>query len=302
VTAREDPQARTWLLAVDGSAGADYAAQYVAGVAKRLGVREIRVIHVRAHTGEPDAAQTPEAGDRGGGTAAPGPADNACRMLTAAGLDVRRDSPRGSEPAALIARAGRRGEIDEIVMGTRGVSALKNLALGSVAYKVLHLARVPVTLIPTVDAAASRRPSARTPLRVLLAADGSRASLHAVEYVCGLAAVCALDVHLLNVQPRIVSGNVRSFFSRAQIEEFHRDEGMAALRATIRQFESAGVKHRVEIRTGPMAETIVDAAHDHGCDRIVMGSRGLAAAGSVLLGSVTYGVVHRTDLPVTSVK
>jgi nucleotide-binding universal stress UspA family protein len=38
-------------------------------------------------------------------------------------------------------------DIDGIVMGTRGMSALKNLLLGSVATKVVGLAEVPVTLV-----------------------------------------------------------------------------------------------------------------------------------------------------------
>jgi len=190
-----------------------------------------------------------------------------------------------------------------MVMGTRGMSALGNLALGSVAYKVLHLARIPITLVPSIGGAtASRRPSGQKPLGLLLAADGSRASQRAVEYVCRLAAACPLAVHLLNVQPRIVSGNVRSYFSPTQIEAFHHDQGMAALRNAIRRLEQAGVNYKVHIQSGAMAETIVDAAHRIGCDRIVMGTRGLAAAGSLLMGSVAYGVIHRADLPVTFVK
>ncbi len=37
--------------------------------------------------------------------------------------------------------------VDVIVMGTRGMGALANLALGSTATKVVHLAEVPVTLV-----------------------------------------------------------------------------------------------------------------------------------------------------------
>ena len=35
----------------------------------------------------------------------------------------------------------------EIVMGTRGMGTIQNLLLGSVATKVLHLVKVPVTLV-----------------------------------------------------------------------------------------------------------------------------------------------------------
>ena len=49
--------------------------------------------------------------------------------------------------ATTIAAAARRLKCDSIVMGTRGMGRLANLLLGSVASKVVHLARVPVTLV-----------------------------------------------------------------------------------------------------------------------------------------------------------
>ena len=51
------------------------------------------------------------------------------------------------EPAVEIARLAREGQVDGIVMGSRGMGALGNLAFGSVATKVVHLADVPVTLV-----------------------------------------------------------------------------------------------------------------------------------------------------------
>jgi nucleotide-binding universal stress UspA family protein len=51
------------------------------------------------------------------------------------------------EPAKVIADLASAEAFDAIVMGTRGMGALGNLALGSTATKVIHLAAVPVTLI-----------------------------------------------------------------------------------------------------------------------------------------------------------
>jgi nucleotide-binding universal stress UspA family protein len=51
------------------------------------------------------------------------------------------------DPATKIVRVAKSERVDGIVMGTRGMGALGNLALGSTATKVVHLAEVPVTLV-----------------------------------------------------------------------------------------------------------------------------------------------------------
>jgi nucleotide-binding universal stress UspA family protein len=51
------------------------------------------------------------------------------------------------EIAPAIVRTARRLGCDWIVMGTRGLGAIGNLLLGSIATKVIHLARTPVTLV-----------------------------------------------------------------------------------------------------------------------------------------------------------
>jgi nucleotide-binding universal stress UspA family protein len=50
-------------------------------------------------------------------------------------------------PAETIVRYVEDHDIDAIFMGTRGMSALKNFLLGSVATKVVGSAQVPVTLV-----------------------------------------------------------------------------------------------------------------------------------------------------------
>jgi len=51
------------------------------------------------------------------------------------------------EPAPVILKFARDKAINEIVMGTRGMSVMKGLLMGSVANKVAQLAAVPVTLV-----------------------------------------------------------------------------------------------------------------------------------------------------------
>ena len=49
--------------------------------------------------------------------------------------------------AETIDRIARQLDVDQIVIGSRGLGAIRRLVLGSVATKVARLARVPVTLV-----------------------------------------------------------------------------------------------------------------------------------------------------------
>jgi nucleotide-binding universal stress UspA family protein len=56
----------------------------------------------------------------------------------------------GSIAETIIDQA-KQSDSDMICMGTRGMTALGSMALGSVATRVLHLADIPVMLIPETD-------------------------------------------------------------------------------------------------------------------------------------------------------
>lgn len=51
------------------------------------------------------------------------------------------------QSAQTIADFAREQRCSQIIMGTRGLSALPGILLGSVASKVIHLAEIPVTLV-----------------------------------------------------------------------------------------------------------------------------------------------------------
>ena len=54
---------------------------------------------------------------------------------------------RHGDVAQVVAELVKAQAMDEVVMGTRGMGTLGTLLLGSVAYRVVHLVRVPVTLV-----------------------------------------------------------------------------------------------------------------------------------------------------------
>ena len=292
-----------WLLASDGSRDADSAARFVARAAPSLGVGRIQVANVQPAAGTGQRAMRAPEAERRRLAAARRETSEARRILDGARLPWRLHAIPGGDPAAAIAAAALRLRTSEIVLGSRGLSALGHLGLGSVAYKVVHLARQPVTLVP----AATGSRGGADPAVMVLAVDGSRPSLRAAAYLCRLQARLrrggrSLQVHLLNVQPRIVSGRVSRFVSRAQIDAWVRTNGEAATRGPRRLLERAGVPCRLHILQGAYPETIVRLARETGSGRIVMGTRGLGAVRGLVLGSVTFAVAHRSPLPLTLVR
>jgi len=49
--------------------------------------------------------------------------------------------------AETIVKYAKRWQCDSILIGTRGLGLTAGLVLGSVALKVIHLAKIPVTLV-----------------------------------------------------------------------------------------------------------------------------------------------------------
>ena len=66
--------------------------------------------------------------------------------LAASGVRHVAETRAGSAAEVIAADAAEAG-CDEIVMGSRGLSGLSSMLLGSVADRVLHLAAVPVTIV-----------------------------------------------------------------------------------------------------------------------------------------------------------
>lgn len=139
--------------------------------------------------------------------------------------------------------------------------------------------------------------------RILLPVDGSANAERAVKYLIGLAArLKPLEVHLMNVQPPILSGGVRMFVSRETIEGYQQEEGTKALQSARALLDAAGIPYRHHIAVGDIADSIAAYAGKEGCDAIVMGTRGMGSVSNLVLGSVATKVLHLAAVPVTLVK
>ena len=139
--------------------------------------------------------------------------------------------------------------------------------------------------------------------KALVPVDGSSNAEHAVRHVVALAEVNpSLEVVLLNVQPPIDDWEVRSFLKKEEVEAMEESKGGDALQSARAMLDAAKVRFTPMVLIGPVAETIAKTALEQDCDGIVMGTRGLSAAGSVVLGSIASKVIHLADVPVTLVK
>jgi nucleotide-binding universal stress UspA family protein len=139
--------------------------------------------------------------------------------------------------------------------------------------------------------------------KILVAVDGSAHARRAAEHLLKLLAEEGpMEVHLLNVQIPVESGHARMFVSHEELQDYYREEGLAALKDARDVFDGAGVAYQHHIAIGHVAETIAAYATEKGFDRIVIGSRGHGALADLLLGSVARDVLRLATVPVTLVK
>ena len=136
--------------------------------------------------------------------------------------------------------------------------------------------------------------------KILIAVDGSPHSRRAVEQALRLGQ--SPEMHLLNVQIPIQSGHARMFVGREDLQDYYREEGLAALQEARAILDAAGVPYTHHIAVGHVAQTIAAYAKEKGFDQIVLGSHGRGALTHLLLGSVASDVLRLAEVPVTLVK
>lgn len=139
--------------------------------------------------------------------------------------------------------------------------------------------------------------------RILIPVDGSDTSLNAVKALLDARRYDPVErVDLLTVQIPLKTGAFSSGLSQQEIDDYHQEEGQAAVQAASDLLTQAGVPFETHIAAGAAAETIARVAEETGANEIFMGTRGLGSVSALFMGSVATGVLSLTELPVTLVK
>jgi nucleotide-binding universal stress UspA family protein len=138
-------------------------------------------------------------------------------------------------------------------------------------------------------------------MRILVAVDGSKPSLKAVQTLIdhadwfrGKPEVELVTVHL--PVPKV--GPI----PKGQLDKYYAEEGTAMLAPAKRKLDAAGIAYQPHVLVGPVAEALVKHARDKRCDLIYIGTRGMGELKGALIGSTATKVLHISDIPVLLVK
>ncbi|MDH3209078.1 MAG: universal stress protein [Burkholderiaceae bacterium] len=138
---------------------------------------------------------------------------------------------------------------------------------------------------------------------VLVPIDGSACALRALSHVLQeLRNRADTQVHVLNVQQPVVTVWPDKLVSPDMIESELRNRGAEVLVQAQTLAQESGVACIPYVAIGVAAQEITAYATEHGCDAIVMGTRGMGTVLGLVLGSVSQRVVHLAHVPVTLVK
>ena len=135
--------------------------------------------------------------------------------------------------------------------------------------------------------------------KILVAVDGSEGAEKAIQFACDIVKKFRSELILLCVVPQPILFGVE-----AGIVDFRplENAGKDILNASKKIAKEKGLAPDTRLEVGQAADKIVQVAKAGNFDLIVIGSRGMSAVKSFLLGSVSNKVSHHASCPVLIVR
>ncbi len=212
------------------------------------------------------------------------------RAKIARGIIARKHLREG-RPAEEIAELAEELGVGLLIIGSRGLNAVKRLVVGSVSEGVVSLAPCPVLVVRGGE-------GAWPPSRVVVGDDTSPQAKRAGELAASIGGLFGAPVLLVGAhlpEGRYTSSAVNRRVTRdiaRRVEEF--------LESRASQLEDvSGVRPRVRVVEGYPAAAIQEAAEESGEPTLsAVGRRGLGAVARFALGSVSSDVLRSVTGPV----
>ncbi len=200
-------------------------------------------------------------------------------------------------PASVLLKIADDWQPDLLVIGSHGRSAAGRLFLGSVSQKVLHEARCSVRI------ARGSAEAADTPARLLIAMDGSRGAMAAVDGVVARQWPAESQARIVNAtwsMPPITAGRMVAPITDWIAEENARIK--TAMEAATAKLQGVGLITSSVVEEEEPKDLICKEAERWGADCIFIGARGMGPVERLMIGSISSGVAARAHCSVEVVR
>ena len=146
--------------------------------------------------------------------------------------------------------------------------------------------------------------TSNTPMKILLAADGSdytrKAAKQLAKYVAFLKEPA--EIHVLYVHPKLPYPGAASVVGKGAIEKYQKEDSDKALKVAEAELRKAELRFQPHWVVGDVCEEIGAFVKGHKIDLVVMGSHGHGALANLAMGSVATKVIAALKVPVLIVR
>jgi nucleotide-binding universal stress UspA family protein len=188
---------------------------------------------------------------------------------------------------------------DLIVIGTRGLTGIRHLLLGSTAERVVKNSKCPVLSIHPEDVEKHR------PLQTILvptdfSEDAELAIAGAIRLLpAGVQGARLILLHAYHLPFEYTAyGAIPTSFDYLADAE---GEALEQLKSKAAELAEEGFEVEILAKEGYPPDVIVEEAKKAGADLITMGTQGRSAIANLLLGSTAERVVQHAECPVLTV-
>lgn len=203
-------------------------------------------------------------------------------------------------PASVLLDQAKKRDIDLIVIGSHGRSAVGRIMLGSVSHKVAHEASCSVRICRPIK-------EGDTECRIMVGLDKSEESQYALDEVKKRRWTNDTDIHLVSVidlapLSMIAYGTMALDPLLIQVEEEERKELTEYLNKSVHELQSAGLKATAYLEAGRAQTKLLEHAKAWAVDCVFVGARGLSKMEGLLLGSVSNALAVKAHCSVEIVR